>query len=131
MACCAGVTSENVAARYGISRAQQDEMAARSHKRAAEARASGRFKDEIVPVKTVLKDKEVRCCPCIQPVDMPCMLAALSHQLHEFIMACMLPRSEVVPIKTLLKGCAYLTFTASRLLQGPAILAEGYPHCTL
>ena len=60
MACCAGVTSENVAARYGISRAQQDEMAARSHKRAAEARASGRFKDEIVPVKTILKDKEVR-----------------------------------------------------------------------
>ena len=63
MACYAGVTSENVAARYGISRAQQDEMAARSHKRAAEARASGRFKDEIVPVKTILKDKEVRCHP--------------------------------------------------------------------
>ena len=78
MACCAGVTSENVAARYGISRAQQDEMAARSHKRAAEARASGRFKDEIVPVKTILKDKEVRCYPCIQPVDMRCILAAPS-----------------------------------------------------
>lgn len=56
----AGVTSENVAERYGISRQQQDEMAARSHKRAAAARASGRFKDEIVPVKTVWKDKSVR-----------------------------------------------------------------------
>jgi len=58
------VTSENVASRYGITRQQQDEMAARSHKRAAAARASGRFKDEIVPVKTVLKDKEV-CSPSI------------------------------------------------------------------
>ena len=56
----AGVTSENVAARYGISRQQQDEMAARSHARAAKARATGRFKDEIVPVKTIIKDKEVR-----------------------------------------------------------------------
>ena len=58
----AGVTSENVASRYGISRQQQDEMAARSHNRAAKARASGRFKDEIDPVKTIIKDKEV-CCP--------------------------------------------------------------------
>ena len=54
------MTSENVASRYGISRQQQDEMAARSHNRAAKARASGRFKDEIVPVKTIIKDKEVR-----------------------------------------------------------------------
>ena len=60
---CAGVTSENVASRYGISRQQQDEMAARSHARAAKARASGRFKDEIVPVKTTIKDKEVRTAP--------------------------------------------------------------------
>ncbi|CAK0784137.1 3-ketoacyl-CoA thiolase 2, peroxisomal [Coccomyxa viridis] len=53
-----GMTSENVAERYGITRQQQDEMAARSHKRAGDARASGRFKDEIVPVKTVWKSKE-------------------------------------------------------------------------
>ena len=57
----AGVTSENVAERYGITRAQQDEMAARSHRRAAAAQASGRFADEIVPVKTLWKDpKTVR-----------------------------------------------------------------------
>ena len=59
----AGMTSENVAERYGITRQQQDEMAARSHKRAGDARASGRFKDEIVPVKTVWKSKEVSTPP--------------------------------------------------------------------
>lgn len=47
-----GVTSENVAERFGISREAQDTMAARSHARAANARASGRFKNEIVPVYT-------------------------------------------------------------------------------
>ena len=60
---CAGMTSENVAERYGITRQQQDEMAARSHKRAGDARASGRFKDEIVPVKTIWKSKEVGSPP--------------------------------------------------------------------
>ena len=53
---CAGVTSENVAAKYGISRDVQDKMAVSSHQRAAKARDSGRFKDEIVPVKTNWKD---------------------------------------------------------------------------
>ncbi len=77
VAVCAGVTSENVAARYGISREQQDEMAARSHNRAAQARASGRFKDEIVPVKTILKDKEVRRCLRTQPVDVLSSSAAI------------------------------------------------------
>ena len=52
----AGVTSENVAAKYSIPREEQDKMAASSHKRAAAATASGRFKDEIVPVKTLWKD---------------------------------------------------------------------------
>jgi acetyl-CoA acyltransferase 1 len=51
-----GLTSENVAAQYGISRAEQDAFAARSHARAAAARAAGHFKEEIVPVETVLKD---------------------------------------------------------------------------
>ena len=50
------MTSENVAERYGITRAQQDELAARSHNRAAAAQATGRFDDEIVPVKTTWKD---------------------------------------------------------------------------
>jgi len=53
-----GVTSENVAEKYGITRDQQDAMAIRSHSRAAAAQASGRFKDEIVPVPTKVKDAD-------------------------------------------------------------------------
>ncbi|KYG13618.1 acetyl-CoA acyltransferase [Fusarium verticillioides 7600] len=45
-----GVTSENVAERYSISREDQDAFAVSSHLKAAEARASGLFLDEIVPV---------------------------------------------------------------------------------
>eukprot|EP01018_Ginkgo_biloba_P026132 Gb_22382 [translate_table: standard] len=51
-----GITSENVAGRYGISREDQDEAAVRSHKNAAAAAATGRFKDEIIPVHTKLVD---------------------------------------------------------------------------
>ncbi|KAG0593353.1 hypothetical protein KC19_1G323100 [Ceratodon purpureus] len=51
-----GITSENVAERYGVSRKQQDAAAVRSHQKAAAARASGRFKDEIIPVHTKLVD---------------------------------------------------------------------------
>ncbi len=43
-------TAENLAARYEITRDEQDAFAARSHARAAQARASGRFAEEIVPV---------------------------------------------------------------------------------
>ena len=53
---CAGITSENVAAKYGVDRATQDKMAAQSHARAAAATKSGRFRDEIVSVATVWKD---------------------------------------------------------------------------
>ena len=47
-----GLTSENVASRYGVSRADQDAFAVESHRRAAAAQASGAFADEIVPVTT-------------------------------------------------------------------------------
>ena len=47
-----GLTSENVAARYGVSRADQDAFAAASHVRAAHARDAGLFDAEIVPVTT-------------------------------------------------------------------------------
>ncbi|CAM6081695.1 unnamed protein product [Calypogeia fissa] len=47
-----GITSENVAARFGVSRTEQDQAAVVSHQRAAAATASGRFKDEIIPVET-------------------------------------------------------------------------------
>jgi acetyl-CoA C-acetyltransferase len=45
-----GVTAENVAARYGVSRAAQDEYAQRSQERAVAAQESGFFDREIVPV---------------------------------------------------------------------------------
>jgi len=46
-----GVTAENVAAAYGISREMQDELAVESQKRAARAIAEGRFAAQIVPVE--------------------------------------------------------------------------------
>jgi acetyl-CoA C-acetyltransferase len=44
-----GVTAENVARKYGVSRAEQDEFAAASQAKAAAAIKAGKFKDEILP----------------------------------------------------------------------------------
>jgi acetyl-CoA C-acetyltransferase len=46
-----GMTAENVAARWKISREEQDEFAYRSQQKAAAAQTAGRFADEIVPVE--------------------------------------------------------------------------------
>ncbi len=48
--CHMGITAENVAAKWGISREYQDELAVESHQRAAKARANGVFADQILPV---------------------------------------------------------------------------------
>ena len=45
-----GITAENVAAKYGITRQIQDECALRSQRRAVAAIDAGKFKDEIIPV---------------------------------------------------------------------------------
>ncbi|HWQ61262.1 MAG TPA: acetyl-CoA C-acetyltransferase [Negativicutes bacterium] len=45
-----GLTAENLAERYSVTRAEQDELAVMSHQRAVKAIANGTFKDEIVPV---------------------------------------------------------------------------------
>ena len=45
-----GITAENLAERYGITREQQDAFAADSQRKAAEAIAAGRFGDEITPI---------------------------------------------------------------------------------
>ncbi len=45
-----GITAENIAEKYGISRQEQDEMGALSHQRARAAIAEGLFRDEIAPV---------------------------------------------------------------------------------
>ena len=46
-----GVTAENIAEKFGLTREEQDALAAESQQKAAKARAEGRFKDEIVPVE--------------------------------------------------------------------------------
>ncbi|KAF5822105.1 putative acetyl-CoA C-acyltransferase [Helianthus annuus] len=51
-----GITSENVSQRFGVTRQEQDQAAVESHKRAAIATSSGKFKDEIVPVHTKIVD---------------------------------------------------------------------------
>ena len=52
-----GITAENVAEKYGLTRQQLDEFAAWSQQKCEKARAEGKFKDEIVPVE-VKKKKE-------------------------------------------------------------------------
>ena len=52
-----GVTAENVARKFNISREEQDAFALKSHQKAAAAIQAGRFKDEILPVK--VKTQEV------------------------------------------------------------------------
>ncbi|CAL9081535.1 unnamed protein product [Musa acuminata var. zebrina] len=51
-----GITSENVAFRYGVTRQEQDQAAVESHRKAAAATAAGKFKEEIVPVITKIVD---------------------------------------------------------------------------
>jgi len=59
-----GETAENVADKYGVGRARQDEFARRSHQLAAAAAAAGRFSAELVPVRTpageVMADEGIR-----------------------------------------------------------------------
>jgi acetyl-CoA C-acetyltransferase len=50
-----GVTAENVARKYGISRADQDALAVESHRRATEAIRNGRFMSQIVPIEIKVK----------------------------------------------------------------------------
>ena len=45
-----GITAENVAKKFGITRQQQDELALSSQKKASAAQDAGKFKDEIVPI---------------------------------------------------------------------------------
>lgn len=63
-----GVTAENLSEQYHISRKEQDAYAVLSHQRAHEARESGRFKEEIVPIEvtsrrnpyTIDKDEHIK-----------------------------------------------------------------------
>ncbi|XP_062361995.1 3-ketoacyl-CoA thiolase, peroxisomal isoform X2 [Cinclus cinclus] len=53
-----GVTSENVAEKFGVSRKKQDAFALASQQKAAKAQQMGLFKTEIVPVRTTVTDAE-------------------------------------------------------------------------
>jgi len=55
-----GVTAENVAKKYKLSRKEQDEFAALSHQKAAAAQKAGKFDEEIVPIGEVGKDGCIR-----------------------------------------------------------------------
>ncbi len=59
-----GVTAENVATKYQITREQQDEFAVNSHVKAEAAQAAGKFDDEIIPIahngNTLMQDGCIR-----------------------------------------------------------------------
>lgn len=55
-----GLTAENLAQRYAIGRAEQDEFAARSHRRAARAADEGRFAAQIVPLDIRIREGQGR-----------------------------------------------------------------------
>ncbi|HKY81181.1 MAG TPA: beta-ketothiolase BktB [Sphingobium sp.] len=50
-----GITAENVASDYGVTREQQDALAAESHRRAALAQSEGRFAEQILPIEVKAK----------------------------------------------------------------------------
>lgn len=62
-----GITSENVAERYGVSRADQDAFSAASHNRASKAQKDGLFDNEIVPVSVTNPPGEGDGSPTPQP----------------------------------------------------------------
>ncbi|ANB14753.1 acetyl-CoA C-acyltransferase [Sugiyamaella lignohabitans] len=53
-----GITSENVAEKYNVSRRAQDEFAANSYQKAAKAQDAGLFKDEILPIETTIVEED-------------------------------------------------------------------------
>ena len=58
--CHMGITAENVAGRYGVSREDQDALAVESHQRAGRAIAEGRFREQITPVEVRVKRDTVQ-----------------------------------------------------------------------
>lgn len=57
--CHMGITAENVAEKWNITRQQQDEMALQSNQRAAAAIKAGHFKDQILPIENKVKGNTV------------------------------------------------------------------------
>jgi len=76
-----GETAENLVERYGISRADQERFAVDSQRKTQEARASGQFDDELVPIKT--PDGVVTQDGCPRPDTTPQALAGLKPAFRE------------------------------------------------
>lgn len=55
-----GITAENVASQWQISREDQDRFATESHNKAAQAQLAGYFKDEIIPYELTLKAPDLK-----------------------------------------------------------------------
>ena len=70
-----GQTAENLARKYGFTRADQEAFAVESHRKAAAAQAAGRFAEEVVPVET--PNGTVEQDGCIRPDTTPEGLAGL------------------------------------------------------
>ncbi len=64
-----GITAENIAAKYGISRREQDELSVLSHERARRAIQEGRFKKEIVPIIMKTRQGEMIIDTDERPMD--------------------------------------------------------------
>ncbi|MEK8107586.1 acetyl-CoA C-acyltransferase [Micromonospora sp. M12] len=77
-------TAENVAAEYGVSRAEQDAFAYRSQQRAAKAQADGRFAEEIVAVSVPAGRRETRLVEVDEhPGDHACEVGRAAHPFRD------------------------------------------------
>ncbi len=63
-----GLTAENLARKYGISREEQDRFALRSHERAIAAIDAGKFRDEIVPLRVPIEELDERGRPRVREI---------------------------------------------------------------
>jgi acetyl-CoA C-acetyltransferase len=105
-----GVTAENVAKKYGISRADQDAFAASSQNKAEKAIAEGRFKDEIVPILVPQKKGE-----------------RLAFDQDEFPRAGVTPESLAKLKTAFLEGGTVTAGNASGVNDGAAVLLVAGP----
>jgi acetyl-CoA acyltransferase len=64
-----GLTAENVAAQFNVTRDEQDAWGLRSHQRASAAQRAGRFNDEVVPVSAHLTDVDADGRPSIRDIQ--------------------------------------------------------------
>ena len=124
-----GITAENVARRWNVSREDMDAMAAESHRRAAKAQAEGCFDDQIIPITVpgpdgqdvvVTKDEGIRPGCSVESLSQlkPCFLedglvtAATSSQRTDgagFVILMSEEKAQELGIKPLARFVAFAT----------------------